>query len=171
MSNTSTLQGRGGASVRPAPPPRRRTGALDGWAQRDYCARMVRLHAYLSYADAPAALSWMEAVGFAVVHRELGDDGALVHTEVRWGEAGLMVSGSDEGHERPRLLGSSTGQGPYLLLARPAGVDAWHARAVAAGGTSVIPPEDTQWGSRRARVLDPGGIEWSVGTYAPGGTR
>ena len=32
----------------------------------------------------------------------------------------------------------------------------------------VFPPEDTEWGSRRARVLDPGGHEWSSGTYEPG---
>ena len=129
---------------------------------------MVRLYAYLSYADAPAGLRWLEAVGFAVTHRQLGADGEVVHAEVRWGEAILMVSGQDQEYERPRLVERSTGQGLYLLLATREGVDAWHDRAVAAGGTSVIPPEDTGWGSHRARVLDPEGVEWSAGTYEPG---
>lgn len=40
--------------------------------------------------------------------------------------------------------------------------------ALAAGGTSVIEPEDTQWGARRCRVFDPQGQEWSAGTYQPG---
>ncbi|VXC17742.1 hypothetical protein ARTHRO9AX_220156 [Arthrobacter sp. 9AX] len=47
-------------------------------------------------------------------------------------------------------------------------MDEFHRKAVAAGGTSVIEPEDTEWGSRRARVLDPQGQEWSAGTYQPG---
>ncbi len=49
-------------------------------------------------------------------------------------------------------------------------VDTIHARALAAGAAEVFAPEDTEWGTRRARVLDPGGTEWSFGTYAPGAT-
>ena len=33
---------------------------------------MTKLFAYLSYQDAPAALDWMERVGFEVVRREDG---------------------------------------------------------------------------------------------------
>jgi uncharacterized glyoxalase superfamily protein PhnB len=29
----------------------------------------------------------------------------------------------------------------------------------------------TEWGTERARVLDPEGYEWSFGTYEPGGPR
>lgn len=29
-------------------------------------------------------------------------------------------------------------------------------------------PEETEWGTWRARVLDPEGREWSSGTYVPG---
>ena len=36
-------------------------------------------------------------------------------------------------------------------------------RDAEAGAQEVIPPEDTEWGTRRARVLDPEGHEWSVG--------
>ena len=36
-----------------------------------------------------------------------------------------------------------------------------------AGCSEVISPEDTEWGTRRARVLDPEGVEWSFGTYDP----
>ena len=43
-------------------------------------------------------------------------------------------------------------------------------QALDAGARPVIVPEDTPWGGRRARVLDPGGYEWSFGDYRPGAT-
>jgi uncharacterized glyoxalase superfamily protein PhnB len=125
----------------------------------------ARLYAYLSYADAPAALDWLQEVGFDVVRRQDGANGTVVHAEARMGEAVVMLASSDAGYQRPPLVGQSTGQGLYLLVDD---VDAFHRRAVAAGGISVIEPEDTPWGSRRSRVLDPQGQEWSAGTYQPG---
>lgn len=78
-----------------------------------------------------------------------------------------MVASNDADDDRPRLLNRSTGQGIYLLVDD---VDEHHARAIDAGGTTVFEPEDTEWGTRRARVLDPEGVEWSFGTYPPGET-
>ncbi|MDD7942927.1 VOC family protein [Actinomycetospora lutea] len=125
----------------------------------------AELFAYLSYGDAPAALRWLETVGFEVVRRQDGDDGRVVHAEVRLGGVVLLVASDDAEYVTPPLLGRSTGRGLYLLVDD---VDAVHARAVDAGATSVIDPEDTEWGTRRARVLDPWGQEWSFGTYRPG---
>jgi uncharacterized glyoxalase superfamily protein PhnB len=125
----------------------------------------AKLFAYLSYPDAPAALEWMERVGFAVVRRQDAPSGQVVHAEVRLGDAVLMVASNDAEYQRPPLVGRSTGQGVYLLLDD---VDEFYRDAVAAGGTSVIEPESTAWGAKRARVLDPQGQEWSVGTYEPG---
>ena len=128
---------------------------------------LARLYAYLSYDDAPRALSWLESVGFEVVRRQDGEDGEVLHSEVRLGDVVLMVASNDAAYVRPPLLGRSTGQGLYLLVDE---VDRLHERAVDAGGRSVFPPEDTEWGTRRARVLDPEGVEWSFGTYEPGAT-
>ncbi|GIG23656.1 hypothetical protein Cch01nite_43800 [Cellulomonas chitinilytica] len=72
----------------------------------------------------------------------------------------------DEQYDVPRLRGRSVGRGLYVGTDT---VDELYDRAVAAGGESLIRPEDTPWGSRRARVLDPGGHEWSFGSYRPGG--
>jgi uncharacterized glyoxalase superfamily protein PhnB len=130
----------------------------------------ARLAAYLSYRDAPAALRWMEAVGFTLVRRADAEDGTVVHAEVCWDDVVLMVASDDADYVRPPLLGRSTGSGLYLVLDGAADVDDRFDRAVAAGGTAVFAPEDTEWGTRRARVLDPGGQEWSFGTYAPGVT-
>lgn len=38
----------------------------------------------------------------------------------------------------------------------------------AAGATVVCAPEHTEWGTGRARLLDPEGYQWSVGSYRPG---
>ncbi|MFB7940959.1 VOC family protein [Streptomyces sp. NPDC127049] len=126
------------------------------------------LHAYLSYRDTEAALAWLSAVGFRVVRRQDDEDGSPAHAEIRYGDAVLMVAGAHAAYSRPALHGVSTGSGLYLCLTAPAAVDQWYFRAVAAGGVPVIEPEDTEWGARRARVLDPEGHEWSVGTYRPG---
>jgi uncharacterized glyoxalase superfamily protein PhnB len=78
-----------------------------------------------------------------------------------------MVASDDAPYTKPALVGRSTGQGIYLLVDD---VDTTHARALAAGATEVLASEGTEWGTRRARVLDPGGTEWSFGTYEPGAT-
>ena len=41
--------------------------------------------------------------------------------------------------------------------------------AIEAGATDVFEPEPTEWGTERARVLDPEGYEWSFGNYESGG--
>ncbi|TFD83186.1 bleomycin resistance protein [Cryobacterium lactosi] len=125
----------------------------------------AKLFAYLSYADAPAALTWLRDLGFTVVRRQDGEGNQVIHSELRLGEVVVMVSSFDEDYVTAPLLGRSTGRGLYLLVDD---VDAFFGRAIAAGGTSVIGPEDTDWGSRRARVLDQGGLEWSFGSYEPG---
>ena len=55
--------------------------------------------------------------------------------------------------------------GVYVLVDD---VDAHFARSSAAGARVVFPPEDTDWGTRRYRVLDTEGYEWSFGSYQPG---
>jgi uncharacterized glyoxalase superfamily protein PhnB len=126
---------------------------------------MARLFAYRSYRDAPAVLDWLGGLGFEVVRRQDGDDGRVLHCEVRLDDVVLMIASDDAGYRRSPLVGHSTGDGLYLLVDD---VDGCHDRAVAGGGRSVLAPEDTGWGSRRARVLDPEGGEWSFGSYEPG---
>ncbi|MFF2776002.1 VOC family protein [Streptomyces sp. NPDC058052] len=137
-------------------------------ARQDTGDGAADLHAYLSYRDTDAALTWLSAIGFRSVRSQRAEDGSVVHAEIRFGDVVLMVASAHASYSRPALHGVSTGSGLYLCLATPTAVDQWYFRAVAAGGVPVIEPEDTEWGSRRARVLDPEGHEWSVGTYRPG---
>lgn len=125
----------------------------------------AELFAYLSYADAPAALEWLQRVGFDVVARQDGPEGSVLHAEVRLGQAVVMVASNDADYRKPPLVGRSTGAGLYLLVDD---VDGFYDSAITAGATPVIEPEDTEWGSRRARILDPQGQEWTAGTYKPG---
>lgn len=60
---------------------------------------MSKLFAFLSYQDAPAALDWMERVGFEVVRREDGAGGRVVHAEVRLGGAVLARVLDPQGQE------------------------------------------------------------------------
>src|SRR3712207_9405925 len=69
----------------------------------------ARLYAYLSYPDAAAALSWLEAVGFATVRRQDGDDGSGQHAEVRLGDAVVMVA-SDHGPRSEGRRGAQEGR-------------------------------------------------------------
>ena len=124
-----------------------------------------RLAPYLSYADAPAAIAWLEAIGFVVLVRQDGPDGRVTHSELRMDEAVVMLASDDSPYVVAPLVGTSTGAGLYIVTDD---VDRRYAEAIRAGGAAVFPPEDTQWGARRARVLDPGGREWSFGSYQPG---
>lgn len=128
----------------------------------------TRLAAYLSFRDAPAALRWLQALGFEVVRRADAEDGTVTHSEVRCDDVVLMVASQDADYQRAPLVGRSTGGGLYLVLDDAAAVDDRYRRGIEAGGTPVFPPEDTEWGTRRARLLDPEGGEWSFGSYAPG---
>jgi hypothetical protein len=53
------------------------------------------LFAYLSYRDAPAAIDWLEAIGFELVTRQPGDDGAVLHAELSRGDAVVMLASAD----------------------------------------------------------------------------
>src|SRR5690242_7803806 len=126
---------------------------------------MSKLAAYLSYRDVDAAITWLHALGFETTTRQEDGGGVTVHAELRLGDAVVMVAPAEEPYEMPRLINRSTGHGLYLLLAD---VAAAHRTALQAGGRSVFSPEKTEWGTERARVIDPEGYEWSFGTYGPG---
>jgi uncharacterized glyoxalase superfamily protein PhnB len=123
------------------------------------------MYPYLSYREVASALRFLEeAFAFTTSVRWAAPDGTVRHAEATFGEGALMMGTAD--HPTARLEGSSVGQGVYV---RVEDVDAHYERARTAGARVVYPPEDTEWGTRRYRVLNPEGYEWSVGTYRPGG--
>jgi uncharacterized glyoxalase superfamily protein PhnB len=120
---------------------------------------------YLSYPAAAEVIEWLIALGAETVTRQNGEGGTVLHSEIRLQDAVVMVASDDAAYTVPPLLGQSTGVGVYVETDR---VDALFELAVEAGGRAVIAPEGTSWGARRARVLDPGGREWTFGSYVPG---
>jgi uncharacterized glyoxalase superfamily protein PhnB len=124
---------------------------------------MVPVVPYLSYRDAAAALTFMSRAFGATVTTRWDEDGVVQHAEVMLGDGVLMIGTAD--HPATAVRDRSVGQGLYLVVDD---VEGAFARAVDAGATVVFEPEDTEWGTRRARVLDAEGYEWSVGSYHPG---
>ena len=122
---------------------------------------------YFSYRDAAAALDWLEtAFGFERTQDYRDDSGTVIHAELRFGDARLML-GSGEPPTPEASRDSETSPRAHGIYVVVDDVDASHERAVAAGARVVYPPEDTEFGTRRHRVLDLEGYEWSFGSYAP----
>ena len=120
--------------------------------------------AYFSYRDAPAAIEWYRRLGFDVVARQDDDAGGVRHSELKRGDLIVLLSSYDDDYETLPLRDHSVGHGIYV---RTDDVADWYARAIDAGATSVAAPHDTEWGTERARILDPGGFEWTFGSYRP----
>lgn len=120
---------------------------------------------YFGYRDAAAALRWLaEAFGFEEKQAFTTPDGRVMHAEMAFGGGVVMIGTGEPPVGGDAAATSPTGHGIYVVVD---GVDAHHERAKAAGARIVYGPEDTDFGTRRYRALDPEGYEWSFGTYSP----
>ena len=120
---------------------------------------------YFGYRDAAAALRWLaEAFGFEERQAYAAPDGTVMHAEMAFGGGVVMIGTGEPPPEGDAAATSPTGHGVYVVVDD---VDAHHERAEAAGARIVYGPEDTEFGTRRYRALDPEGYEWSFGTYSP----
>jgi uncharacterized glyoxalase superfamily protein PhnB len=121
----------------------------------------VSLQAYLAVHDGRAAIDFYHrAFGAVEQFRVVGDDGRLGHAELSIGPVRLMLSDEypEHGVPSPTTLGGSG----VLLYLEVTDCDAAHDRAVAAGATSLRPPEDQTHGNRTATVSDPFGHRWML---------
>jgi uncharacterized glyoxalase superfamily protein PhnB len=127
---------------------------------------MSGLVGYFVFRDGDASVAFLHSVfGFETVSEQHGDAGELWHAELRRGDAVIMGGTATAEQQGDEPWGRPGGHGLYLVVED---VDATFARATAAGARTVFEPEDTEWGTRRARILDLDGYEWSFGTYQPG---
>lgn len=122
--------------------------------------------AFLTVRDAAAALAFYEkAFGFSRRDAVAGPDGAIVHAELTWHDAFIMLGpeGEDGTTRRaPVTSGTAVAQNLYVYCAD---VDALYARATAAGARGIAPPRDTEWGDRMCVLLDPDGHQWNFATH------
>ena len=123
------------------------------------------------FEDARRGIEFLTAVGFtiAAAHWSPADATVLDHAELTWLGAGAVMCGSaareDVGDYKRRVGAGSV----YCVVPTDAAVDEVHANALAAGATTLIAPEEKDYGGRSASVCDPEGNQWSFGSYAGAG--
>lgn len=122
----------------------------------------------LQYADAPAAIDWLErAFGFT---RQLvvpdGNNG-IAHAQLLL-DGNMIMLGSVRG---PDVYGRKTpaeaGGVTMTISVTLDNPDAHHARAAAAGAKIISPVEDMEYGGRSYCARDCGGHVWTFGSYDP----
>lgn len=124
----------------------------------------------LRYRDAAAAIDWLcRAFGFERHLVVPGDDGAIAHAQLSFGNGMVMLGSGGHGDydrlvKNPSEIGGAVTQAPYLIVAD---ADAHYARATAAGAVVVIDIADQDHGGRAYTCLDPEGHVWNFGSYDP----
>ena len=130
-----------------------------------------RLSSSIFYDDAAAAIDWLcRAFGFEVRLKVEGDAGRIVHSELVYGEALVMVaqSGTRTTHPNfppgasPRSIGGANTQALMLFVDN---VDEHCAHARAAGANVIEPPTvhdygAEHWSDRSYGALDLEGHLW-----------
>jgi uncharacterized glyoxalase superfamily protein PhnB len=82
-------------------------------------------------------------------------DGKIMHADLKVGDSHVMISEATDEH--PAM--------PCMVHLYVPNIDAVHQRAVAAGGTSTMPPTDMFYGDRSSGVKDPSGNHWYIATH------
>lgn len=90
-------------------------------------------------------------------------NGRLMHAMIRIGDSHVMLV--DEMPEWGALSPKSLKGSPVTIHLFVEDVDAFVARAVAAGATVTMPIADAFWGDRYGKIEDPFGHHWSVATH------
>ena len=124
---------------------------------------MHQLSPHLVCAGAADAIAFYQAAFGAVeVTRLQMPDGKLMHACVSINGSSVMLV--DEFPENGMLSPTSLKGTPVTMHLIVDDVDAWVARAVAAGATPKMPVSDMFWGDRYGTIEDPFGHSWSMAT-------
>ncbi|QDU49838.1 VOC family protein [Gimesia panareensis] len=118
---------------------------------------------YLRTRDAAAAISFYQQAFGAVEKFRLTEPGGRIgHAELKFGTATIMVSDAypEYGIHAP-TESTPTGSSIHLHVQD---VDAMTQQAVEAGATLIMEPADQFYGERAAKVQDPFGHEWLLGS-------
>jgi len=95
-----------------------------------------------------------KAFGAKLLMKIAAPGGKIAHAEIQIGDSIVMLN--DEMQE------PATPAGLFLYVED---VDKTFAKAVKAGATTVMEPQDMFWGDRFARVKDPSGNGWGIATH------
>lgn len=104
---------------------------------------------------------YTRAFGATEQVRVPAEDGErLMHAHVHINGASLMMH-----DDFPEYSGKPASEPACIVLhLQVDDTDTWYQRAVDAGATSVMAPQDMFWGDRYAQVRDPFGHLWAIGT-------
>jgi uncharacterized glyoxalase superfamily protein PhnB len=125
----------------------------------------------ISYQDPRAALRWLEqAFGFELFMLIEDGEGSLVHSEMRFGNAVVMIGNEwSDDHKSPKSIGGKNTQTVNIQITTD--LDAHCERARAAGAEILAEPETQFYGDRTYRCRDPEGHIWTVGQTVKAVTR
>lgn len=123
------------------------------------------------YQNPKAALAWLEAAfGFELVMLIEDGEGNLAHSEMRFGDAALMVGNEwSDDHKSPLSIGGKNTQTVHVQISTD--IDAHCERARAAGAEIIAEPATQFYGDRTYRCRDPEGHIWTVGQTVAAVTR
>ena len=119
---------------------------------------------HLVCAGAADAIEFYKtAFGAQESGRLLGPQGKIMHAHLRIGDSAIMLV--DEMPEWGALGPKALKGSPVTIHLYVTDVDAFFARAVAAGAKVTMPLQDMFWGDRYGKLEDPFGHHWSVATH------
>jgi len=126
-----------------------------------------RIFPAFRFGNVDTMIEWLgEAFGFVPheVHRD--DQGTIVHAELAFGSAMIMV-GQTRDDAFAKIVGQPDGPCGKAIYLAIDNADAAFERASAAGATIVEGLTDRDYGSREFICQDPEGNLWCLGTYWP----
>lgn len=106
---------------------------------------------------------YKKAFGATELMRVPTPDGKLMHAAVMIGDSMVMLV--DEFPQMQCLGPKARGGSSVTLHISVPNVDEFFAKAVAAGATERMKPQDMFWGDRYGQVEDPFGHWWSIATH------
>jgi len=108
---------------------------------------------------------YKKAFGAEEMSRMPTPDGRLIHACLKFGNSTLFLCDefpeSGCGGASPQTLNNSHATMHVFVD----DVDTAFQRAIDAGATAVMPPQDMFWGDRYGRLVDPFGQPWSLATH------
>ena len=126
---------------------------------------------FYAVADMERAMAfYVDAFGLTLGNVLRGDDGAAFHGELSINGETVLMIGPEGSPEAPHGLSPNTGgyKPSFNAYFYVADVDAYVARAAAAGAKVVEEPADQFWGDRTAYINDPDGYLWMIATKIKG---
>ena len=124
----------------------------------------------MRYKDAPAAIEWLcSAFGFEKHLVVPGENGTIVHAQLRFGNAMIMLSSERDNEfgksiKTPKDLDGINTQTAYIIAEE---IDEHYRRAIDTGAEIILDIKDEDYGGRGYSCQDPEGYIWNFGSYNP----